>query len=43
MAHEIVRIIELLVAIGLTAAVIATFALALISIVHALHSVGRHG
>ncbi len=43
MAHVVVRITELLVAFGLTAAVIAMFALLLISIVHGLHSAGRHG
>ncbi len=41
MAHVVVRIIELLLAIGLTAAVAATFALAVISVVHGLHSAGR--
>jgi len=42
MAHVVVRIIELLLAIGLTAAVTAMFALAMISVVHGLHSAGRH-
>jgi hypothetical protein len=41
MAHVIVRIIELLLAIGMTTAVLATFVLALIIVVHGLHSVGR--
>jgi hypothetical protein len=41
MAHVLVRIIELLLAIGLTAAVIATFALVVISVVHGLHTAGR--
>lgn len=43
MAHVIVRIIELLVAIGLAAAVTVMFALVVISIVHGLRSAGRHG
>ena len=42
MAHVVVRIIELLLAIGLTAAVTAMFAVAMISVVHGLHSAGRH-
>ena len=41
MAHDIVRIIELLLAIGLTTAVTAMFALAVICVVHGLHSAGR--
>jgi hypothetical protein len=41
MAHVVVRIIELLLAIGLTAAVAAMFALAVITIVHGLHTAGR--
>lgn len=41
MAHVIVRIIELLVAVGLGAAVTAMFVLAVIFIVHGLHTVGR--
>ena len=41
MAHVIVRIIELLLAIGLTATVAAMFALVVISVVHGLHSAGR--
>ena len=41
MAHIIVQIIQMLVCIGLGAAVIAIFAVAAISIVHGLHSVGR--
>ena len=41
MAHVVVRIIELLLAIGLTAAVTAMFALAVICVVHGLHSAGR--
>jgi hypothetical protein len=41
MAHVVVRIIELLLAIGLTAAVAAMFALVVISVVHGLHSAGR--
>jgi hypothetical protein len=41
MEHVVVRIIELLVGIGLTAAVIAVFALALITVVHGLHTAGR--
>jgi len=41
MAHVVVRIIELLLAIGLTAAVAAMFALVAISVVHGLHSAGR--
>jgi hypothetical protein len=41
MAHVIVRIIEMLVAVGLAAAVTAMFALAVIFIVHGLHSAGR--
>ncbi len=42
MAHVVVRIIELLVGIGLAAAVIAMFTLAMISVVHGLHAAGRH-
>lgn len=41
MAHIVVRIIELLVAIGLAAATTAIFVVALIAIVHGLHSAGR--
>jgi hypothetical protein len=41
MAHVVVRIIELLVCIGLAAAVTAIFALALIFIVNGLRSAGR--
>ncbi len=41
MAHVIVRIIELLVANGLAAAVTAMFALAVFSVVHGLHAAGR--
>jgi hypothetical protein len=41
MAHVVVRIIELLLAIGLTAAVTGMFALAVISVVHGLHTAGR--
>ena len=41
MAHIIVQIIQMLVCIGLGAAVIAIFAVAVISVVHGLHSVGR--
>ncbi len=42
MAHVVVRIIELLVGIGLAAAVTAMFALAMISVVHGLRAAGRH-
>src|SRR5512138_1921234 len=41
MAHIVVRIIELLVAIGLAAATPAIFVVALIAIVHGLRSAGR--
>jgi hypothetical protein len=41
MAHIIVQIIQMLVCIGLGAAVIAIFAVAVISIVHGLHSAGQ--
>jgi hypothetical protein len=41
MAHVVVRIIELLIGIGLAAAVTAIFALAVIFIVHGLRAVGR--
>lgn len=41
MADVIVRIIQLLVGIGLGAAVIAMFTLAVIAIVHGLHTAGR--
>ena len=41
MAHVVVRIIELLLAIGLAAAVAAAFALVVISVVHGLHTAGR--
>jgi hypothetical protein len=39
--HIVVQIIQLLVAIGLTAAVTAVFALAVISVVHGLRATGR--
>jgi hypothetical protein len=42
MAHAVVRIIELLIINGLAAAVTIIFAVAVISIVHGLHSAGRH-
>lgn len=41
MTHVVVRIIELVVITGLTAALTAMFALAVYSIVHGLRSVGR--
>ncbi len=41
MAHIVVQIIQMLVAIGLAAAVTAIFAVAVISVVHGLHSAGR--
>jgi hypothetical protein len=41
MAHIVVRIIELLICIGLAAAVTAIFAIAVISVVHGLHAAGR--
>jgi hypothetical protein len=41
MWHIVVQIIQMLVCIGLGAAVIAIFGVAVISIVHGLHSVGR--
>ena len=41
MAHVVVRIIELLLAIGYATAVTAIFALAVISVVHGLHTAGR--
>ena len=41
MAHVVVRIMELLLAIGLAAAVAAAFALVVISVVHGLHTAGR--
>ena len=41
MAHVVVRIIELLLAIGLAAAVAAAFAHVVISVVHGLHTPGR--
>lgn len=41
MAHVVVRIIELLVANGLAAAVTVIFAVAVISVVHGLRSAGR--
>jgi hypothetical protein len=41
MAHIVVRIIELLVCIGLAAAVAVIFAIAVISVVHGLRSAGR--
>jgi hypothetical protein len=43
MAHVIVRIIELLLANVLAAAVTLMFALVVISIVMGLRSAGRHG
>ncbi len=42
MEHVIVRIIELLVGIGLAATVAAMFALVVVSVVHGLHTAGRH-
>jgi hypothetical protein len=41
MWHIIVQIIQMLVCIGLGAAVLAIFAVAVITIVHGLHSAGR--
>jgi hypothetical protein len=41
MAHDIVRIIELVICTGLAAAVFGMFAIAVIAIVHGLHTVGR--
>jgi hypothetical protein len=41
MAHDIVRIIELLICTGLAAAVTGMFAIVVIAIVHGLRSVGR--
>lgn len=41
MAHDIVRIIELVICTGLAAAVTAVFVIAAIAIVHGLRSVGR--
>ena len=41
MAHVIVRIIELLICNALAAAVTAIFAVAVISVVHGLHTAGR--
>lgn len=41
MWHIVVQIIQMLVGIGLGVAVIAIFAVAVISIVHGLHSAGR--
>ncbi len=41
MAHDIVRIIELVIATGLAAAVIGMFAIVVIAIVHGLHSVSH--
>lgn len=41
MAHIVVQIIQMMVCIGLGAAVIAIFAVAVISVVHGLHSAGR--
>ena len=40
--EHVVRVIELLVANGLAAAVTVIFAVAVISIVHGLRTVGRH-
>lgn len=42
MGHVIVRIIELLVVNGLAAALTAMFVIAVIAIVHGLHTAGRH-
>lgn len=42
MAHIVVQIIQMLVAIGLGVAVLAIFAVAVITVVHGLHSAGRH-
>jgi hypothetical protein len=41
MAHIIVQVIQMLVCIGLGAAVLAIFAVAVITIVHCLHAAGR--
>jgi len=41
MAHVVVRIIEMLLAIGLATAVAAAFALVVICVVHGLHTAGR--
>ena len=41
MAHIIVQVIQMLACTGLGAAVIAIFAVAVISIVHGLHPAGR--
>ncbi len=41
MLHIVVRIIELLICIGLAAATTAIFVLAVITVVHSLHSAGR--
>lgn len=41
MWHIVVQIIQMLVGIGLGVAVIVIFAVAVISIVHGLHSAGR--
>lgn len=41
MAHIVVRIIELLICIGLAAATTAVFVLAVIAVVHGLHTAGR--
>lgn len=41
MAHIVVQIIQMMVCIGLAAAVTAIFAVAVISVVHGLHSAGR--
>ncbi len=42
MEHVIVRIIEQLVALGLAAAVIGMFAIAVFSVVHGFRAAGRH-
>ena len=39
--HTLVRIIELLICSGLAVAVTAIFVVALIAVVHGLHTVGR--
>ena len=41
MAHVLVRIIELAIAIAMTTAVAAMFALAVFSVVHGLRAAGR--
>jgi len=42
MEHTVVRIIELILANGMAAAVTVIFAAAIYSIVHGLRTVGRH-